>query len=72
MSMKGDFPGLSNFAPGTIGSCQYKIRFPVDGSTSPAFSVEGPALADGPAHTEGAAGRGALARPRSHPASNAA
>ena len=23
MSMKGDLPGLSNFGPGTIGSCQY-------------------------------------------------
>ena len=37
MSMNGDFPGLSNFWPGTIGSCQYSTFLPVAGSTSPAF-----------------------------------
>ena len=37
MSMKGDLPGLSNFWPGTIGSCQYRTFLPVVGSTSPGF-----------------------------------
>ncbi len=33
MSMNGDLPALSNLAPGTIGSCQYKTARPVLGST---------------------------------------
>ncbi len=37
MSMYGDFPGLSNFGPGVIGSCQYSTRRPVAGSISPGF-----------------------------------
>jgi hypothetical protein len=28
MSMKGDLPGLSNFCPGAIGSCQYRTFLP--------------------------------------------
>ena len=37
ISMYGDLPGLSNFWPGTIGSCQYSTFLPVAGSTSPGF-----------------------------------
>jgi hypothetical protein len=35
MSMKGLLPGLSNFAFGTIGSCQYRTLRPA--SAVPAF-----------------------------------
>ena len=45
MSMKGDLPGLSNFCPGTIGSCQYKTRRPVAGSAwSPAIGEDAGAV----------------------------
>src|SRR5207248_11565709 len=50
MSMNGDLPGLSNFCPGTIGSCQYRTFLPVLGSMSPAFCAapEAPPAAEGP------------------------
>ncbi|MBK7473207.1 MAG: hypothetical protein IPI73_23855 [Betaproteobacteria bacterium] len=45
MFMKGDLPGLSNFGPGVIGSCQYNTRRPVAESISPGFCGAEPAAA---------------------------
>src|SRR6266851_4223805 len=74
MSMKGDLPGLSNLGPGTIGSCQYSTRLPLDGSTSPALGGDAFAAADGAERVafEAATMPEAFVRPRSTPASNAA
>jgi hypothetical protein len=74
MSMKGDLPGLSNFCPGTIGSCQYSTRFPVDGSTSPTFNARDAFVPGGaaPRALEVTAISGIPLRARSSHASNAA
>jgi len=39
MSMNGDLPGLSNFCPGTIGSCQYRTFLPGADSFSPVLEM---------------------------------
>src|SRR3954468_2107529 len=39
MSMNGDLPGLSNFWPGTMGSCQYNIFLSVGEALASAFCM---------------------------------
>ena len=47
MSMKGDLPGLSNFCPGAIGSCQYSTLRSGGGSVFALGALLGAWLAAG-------------------------